>query len=236
MPGQPPRDVPGQFARERELVQRVAADGVPVLDVWRPRAAIVLTARERAWMESRAAEGFRGRGYAVCVRDTGGGPVALGPGCLCVSWIGPGLRNSSIARSYEEFCEPLLAALRSLGIDAATGTLPGSYCDGTYNLLVRGRKLCGTSQRLYHSREDSVVRLCHATFTVSPPSLDYLDDLNEFVAAAADAAGYEKALTTCVTEWLATDDHAQAWALLEKTITAEFADVLARDAARRVEN
>ena len=45
--------------------------------------------------------------------------------------------------------ERLAGALRSLGVDARVGEVPGEYCPGAYWVNARGRvKLIGTAQRL----------------------------------------------------------------------------------------
>ena len=45
--------------------------------------------------------------------------------------------------------ERLAGALRTLGVDARVGEVPGEYCPGAYSVNARGRvKLIGTAQRL----------------------------------------------------------------------------------------
>jgi octanoyl-[GcvH]:protein N-octanoyltransferase len=45
--------------------------------------------------------------------------------------------------------ERLARALRTLGVDARMGEVPGEYCPGEYSVNARGRvKLIGTAQRL----------------------------------------------------------------------------------------
>ena len=45
------------------------------------------------------------------------------------------------------FCAPLIRWLQKQGCAAQTGFVPGSFCDGEYNVVVQNRKVAGTAQR-----------------------------------------------------------------------------------------
>ena len=181
-----PTDVAAQFAAERAAVAQVAATAQPRLWLWRPGNAIVLTSREQGLLGSAAARSIEQQGWPVIVRDCGGGPVALGPACLNVSWLTPVPGAVSIEQGYLDFCRPVLAAMAALGVHAYCDALPGSYCDGQFNLLVAGRKLAGTSQRVYRTTSGSV-RLSHAVLHVLPGVAEQLTWLNHFLGMAKSA-------------------------------------------------
>jgi hypothetical protein len=150
-----------QFEREREAASRLKHEGGRALFVWEPQPAIVVTAREAARRFAPRDQASRipsparssGRGdstrWPLVVRDTGGAPVAVGPGMLCVSELHPLDEPLRIEPEYGRFCARLANALRDAGVACSVGTRPGSFCDGRFNLLAGGRKLAGTALRVY---------------------------------------------------------------------------------------
>jgi lipoate-protein ligase A len=66
-----------------------------------------------------------------------GAPGAFGP--------------QQIRPRFIEFGELLAGALRTVGVDARLGPVPGEYCPGEFSINDgRGHKLVGTAQRLVH--------------------------------------------------------------------------------------
>jgi lipoate-protein ligase A len=192
-------DVARQFAMERATVAQVVATRQPRLWLWRPTTTIVLTSRERELAESPTARSFGAQGWAIVVRDSGGGPVALGPACLNVSWLTPVKSATSIEQGYLAFCQPLLAAMAGLGVQAYCAPLPGSYCDGRFNLVVAGRKLAGTAQRIYGTAQGSA-RLSHAVLHVLPGVVRQLAELNRFLVSAKSAEPMSLEHLICVAD------------------------------------
>ncbi len=43
--------------------------------------------------------------------------------------------------------QPLLTLLAEYGLEGSYDFVPGSFCDGQYNLVIGGRKITGTAQR-----------------------------------------------------------------------------------------
>ena len=180
-------DVAEQFAIERSAVAEVVATSAPRLWLWRPSNAIVLTARERDLVQSTTARSFATQGWPVVVRDSGGGPVALGHLCLNVSWLTPVHGAVSIERSYSAFCEPLIAAMAQLGLAAHCAALPGSYCDGRFNLLVDGRKLAVLVYRYNNHRIALTVWPSSSTGNATPS----LSQQDGFALASWRHGGFE---------------------------------------------
>ena len=145
-----------------DMLGAVASDVVPASAfLWQAdRSGLVLPERfSRAPGFSDASDQSAARGWPVTTRRTGGGITPQGPGVLNVALafkLPPG-RAQAIRESYAALCNPMIAALGKLGLEAGTGAVQGSFCDGDYNLEVYGRKLVGTAQRW---RGSAV--LCHA--------------------------------------------------------------------------
>ncbi|MCL6516299.1 ligase [Alicyclobacillus sp.] len=122
----------------------------PTIRIWRGplQTGIGLSRKDVATEAGRAAQdALRADGCAVVVRQTGGTAVPQGPGVVQVSYLFPRPAGPATTDAfYRLLCNPLMAWLGSLGLEAQTGELPGSYCDGRYNVLVGGRKLIGTAQ------------------------------------------------------------------------------------------
>ncbi|GGJ08634.1 hypothetical protein GCM10010885_17200 [Alicyclobacillus cellulosilyticus] len=122
----------------------------PLARVWRaaPEPGLAVSLRDLATAQAQAAaDRLRGEGWLVVVRNTGGTAVPQGDGVLHFSLILPRTRRSGSTDAYYRLLtEVLIAWLAGYGVEAATGPLPGSYCDGQYNVVVGGRKLIGTAQ------------------------------------------------------------------------------------------
>jgi octanoyl-[GcvH]:protein N-octanoyltransferase len=177
-----------------QLGQAVAhGEAKPLVRLWRSAHApgIGVSKKDVASPAGRAAaEALRAEGWDVVVRQTGGTAVPQGDGVLHLSFILP--RQSAGATTdayYRLLCKPLLAWLGEYGLAASTGELPGSYCDGTYNVLVGGRKLVGTAQAWrgglagLASRHPGYV-LAHACITVDLDIGAAIDQINHFYALA----------------------------------------------------
>jgi octanoyl-[GcvH]:protein N-octanoyltransferase len=96
---------------------------------------------------SDAMEKVEGLGYHVYVRQTGGTAVPHARGVLNLSMMFPRRPDSGTTDDfYRILCKPQIDWLSTYGIHAGTGEVPGSYCDGKYNVIVSGKKLVGTAQ------------------------------------------------------------------------------------------
>lgn len=122
----------------------------PLIRLWRSGFAEGLSVSRKdvaGELGQRAATMLRERGLDVVVRQTGGTAVPQGEGVFHVSWLLPRSRASVTTDAYFRLlCQPVLDWLAAYGIAASTGSLAGSYCDGSYNILAAGRKLAGTAQ------------------------------------------------------------------------------------------
>lgn len=142
-------DILFPFAYDELLCQKIGAGAAPFAHIWRHEKAIVLGLRDRRLPNiEQAMEWLRLHGYQVGVRNSGGAAVPLDPGIVNVSLVVP---NPSGRLDFKEDFELMYAligeTLRKLGLNADKGEVGGSYCPGEYDVSVRGRKICGISQR-----------------------------------------------------------------------------------------
>jgi octanoyl-[GcvH]:protein N-octanoyltransferase len=134
-----------------EIGQKVASGAQnPTLRIWRAahRPGIAVSRKDVASDRGqKAMRALMEDGWQVTVRQTGGTAVPQGDGVIHVSYILPRSFHAVTTDAYYRLlCQPFIDWLAEFGIEATTGALPGSYCDGTYNVLVGGKKLIGTAQ------------------------------------------------------------------------------------------
>lgn len=185
------------LARERAML--AAADGGPGLSwmLWRTEPCIVVPRSHvsRPAFETAAAASAA-RGWPVHIRDTGGGAVAQGQGVVNLSMtfsIGATSRDR-IGTSYRILCAPVMAMLRSRGICGAFRAVPGTMCDGAYNVVVGDRKLAGTAQRwrsLGRDRPGEHAVLAHLAMFVDLDHVEAAESINALYADMGIEAGIE---------------------------------------------
>lgn len=123
----------------------------PALRLYAPEDAVLfslLDARRPGF--PRAVEIAREAGFAAVLRLAGGHAAVFHPGTLAFSWARPAAdAHLSIGPRFDEMVSITLDALRSLGVDARAGEVPGEYCPGEHSVNARGRtKLMGVGQRV----------------------------------------------------------------------------------------
>jgi lipoate-protein ligase A len=133
------------------LAQVAVAGGPELLRVYRPRPTLAFSGRDCAAAGiGRAVDAARAAGFAPVRRGPGGRAAGYHRGALCLDHVGPDAAGvADIRPRFAAFGELLAGALRSLGVDAAVGPVPGEYCPGEFSINdCRGHKLVGTAQRL----------------------------------------------------------------------------------------
>lgn len=123
-----------------EYVLKNRRDG-SLLILWQNDNSVIIGRNQNA--EAEINRGFVERhGIRVVRRNTGGGAVYHDLGNLNYSFITDAgqLQERSAAR----FTQPVVAALKALGLDAESS--------GRNDILVSGRKVSGTAQQLYKGR------------------------------------------------------------------------------------
>jgi len=126
-------------------------------------------------------------GWPVFERKTGGGITPHDEGTLNVSlaYALDATEQPSIHGVYDMLCSPLLALMTGLGCNATTGSVPGSFCDGAYNITVGGKKVMGTAQRWTRIRSDTSRQIvfAHAMILVDADIAAGVRAVNRFARA-----------------------------------------------------
>ncbi len=141
-----------ELALAHALVRRASVAGGEVLRLYRPSAPVVVFGRRDTRLPGfaaavRAVEEAR---FTPLVRATGGRVVAYTARAIVVDHVRhePG-STGALDHRFAQFGELLATALRTLGVDARVGAVPGEYCPGVHSVNARGAvKLVGTAQRV----------------------------------------------------------------------------------------
>jgi lipoate-protein ligase A len=147
-----PDDPALDTAVSRATMRRVAAGHLPeTLRLARPGRVVAFAKRDvLAPGYARAVAAARDAGFGSIVRLAGGRAAVFHEGTLELAHAvpDPDPRGGIHAR-FEATAELLAEALRSLGVDARVGEVPGEYCPGRWSVNAAGaRKLAGIGQRV----------------------------------------------------------------------------------------
>ena len=199
------------IAREARWMADAAATGRAAAHLWSaPAGLVVPRSYERLPAFDAACRAAAAQGWPVQVRASGGGIVPQGPGVLDLSlvWHSDSAAPSRTDAIYRALCDRLSAAFAGMGIAAAPQEVPGSFCDGRFNLAVGGRKLVGTAQSWRRVGGVPAV-LVHAVILADCDTTLLTERANAFEAAAGSARRYRAdALTSVAQAW--RDAHGQA--------------------------
>ncbi|MEZ5899711.1 MAG: hypothetical protein R3D51_09475 [Hyphomicrobiaceae bacterium] len=180
---------------ERDLLEQIRQETLEPSQmralIWRtPKAIIVPRGLPTRDYFEKARVAVEALGYPVHERDTGGDLTPQEPGVvnlsLCFTLTG---EQASIANAYGCLTAPVLAFLRdTYGIVPHVASIPGAFCDGTYNVAVDNLKLGGTAQRWKllggEGTSRRVAVLAHIALMASNELDDPIEALNVFYAAS----------------------------------------------------
>jgi lipoate-protein ligase A len=187
-----------------------AAQGRPRAVMWVGTTGLVAPTsyRRHANLDDVRAS-FAARGVPVHLRRSGGGVVPQGPGILNLSLVYAidGRFGIQTTPAYTHLCAVLQRAFTALGIGTVAQEVPGSFCDGRYNLAVPGptgaRKVCGTAQYWRRSGKGHGV-LSHALILIDANIEEITARANAFELALNTDRRYRAEVHTNVQrEWLA---------------------------------
>ncbi|KQB91643.1 MULTISPECIES: biotin/lipoate A/B protein ligase family protein [Geobacillus] len=134
-----------------------------VVRTWVHENTVVLGAADTKLPYIDEAVAFlRQRGYRVVVRNSGGLAVVLDSGVLNISLIFPETKKHTIAieQGYEAMYALIAAMLAPYGANIEAGEVVGSYCPGSYDLSIGGKKFAGISQRRVRGGVAVQIYLC----------------------------------------------------------------------------
>ncbi|MCB2222878.1 MAG: lipoate--protein ligase family protein [Actinobacteria bacterium] len=147
-PGRPRFDT----AVSRALLQRVAAGELPeTLRLHVPDRVVAFGSRDAvhpAYAEAKRAAAAAG--FGSYLRLAGGRAAVFHEETVAFGWAIPDPEpRAAIRARFDAVAAILRAALRSLGVDARVGEVPGEYCPGSHSINAGGAaKLAGVGQRL----------------------------------------------------------------------------------------
>lgn len=154
------------------------------LRLWTNSQCLVTSRRFAAMKDfAVAAASSAAAGWPVHARSSGGTTVAHRPGMLNVSRFTRFPNGDvDISGEFRDFCQQLVASLRSIGFFAGLGSVPESYCDGRFNIVIDGRKVAGTAS-LARSKVGILGLLSHATISVSGDVAEDVKAIDRFETA-----------------------------------------------------
>ena len=90
----------------------------------------------------------KSKGYDCIVRNSGGLAVVLDEGILNLTLVFPEKSGKiGINKGYDAMWELIRHMFRDFEIEIEAGEIIGSYCPGSYDLSIGGKKFAGISQR-----------------------------------------------------------------------------------------
>ncbi|ARD48736.1 octanoyltransferase [Sporosarcina sp. P37] len=151
------------FAMDDTLCQLVGQQqSAPVVRTWVHDRTIVLGIQDhRMPFIQQAMEGIKQHGYQAIVRNSGGLAVVLDEGILNISLIFSEQKSAiDIPVGYEAMLSFVQLLFPELGERIEAYEIVGSYCPGSYDLSVDGKKFAGISQRRLRQGVAVQVYLC----------------------------------------------------------------------------
>ena len=131
-----------------------AEPGQEYLRIYRTPPVLGFTGRDCASRGiDRAARAATEHGFTPVRRAPGGRAAAYHRGAVCLDLVG-GLDGAGlqITARFARFAGLAATGLRTLGVAAGVGAVPGEYCPGEYSVHDgHGHKLVGCAQRLTRS-------------------------------------------------------------------------------------
>lgn len=139
-------------AVSRALLEAVASGAAPPsLRLYRPGAVLAFSLKDRQQPGfGRAVAIAREQGFDPVLRLTGGRAAVFHEQTLAFAWCRPiDDPRLGIHERFDDIAARLCEALRTLGLDARVGAVPGEYCPGEHSVNLGGRrKVVGVGQRV----------------------------------------------------------------------------------------
>jgi len=136
-------------ATTRDLLDSVAETGEPAVRVWAPGRQVAFGRRDvNSDGYDAAKRAAREHDFPPVERSVGGRAVAYTGTTLAFARITPveGLRKG-LEERYDAMVADVVDALAAVGVDAAEGEPPASFCPGDHSVSADG-KLAGIAQRV----------------------------------------------------------------------------------------
>ncbi|MFJ7370196.1 biotin/lipoate A/B protein ligase family protein [Lysinibacillus sp. NPDC098008] len=151
------------FATDDTLCQLVGQlASPPTVRTWVHEASVVLGIQDhRLPYVQQGMELLKSRGYHPIVRNSGGLAVVLDRGVLNISIVlSEQIEALSINDGYDVMVELIKQLFPEVTAKIETYEIVGSYCPGSYDLSIAGKKFAGISQRRLRQGVAVQVYLC----------------------------------------------------------------------------
>lgn len=151
------------FATDDTLCQLVGQlMSPPTIRTWVHEASVVLGIQDhRLPYVQQGMELLESRGYHPIVRNSGGLAVVLDEGVLNISIVLSEQKESlSINDAYDVMVELVKGLFPEIAEKIEAYEIVGSYCPGSYDLSIDGKKFAGISQRRLRQGVAVQIYLC----------------------------------------------------------------------------
>ncbi|SDN42161.1 octanoyl-[GcvH]:protein N-octanoyltransferase [Fictibacillus solisalsi] len=159
----PSFDALSSFAMDDTLCTTVGnGESSPTVRTWVHHQTIVLGIQDTRLphLEDGVAA-LKSKGYRVIVRNSGGLAVVLDEGVLNISIVLPEKDSSiEINKGYDTMVELIQKMLSPYNVSFEAREIVHSYCPGSYDLSVDGKKFAGISQRRIRNGAAVQIYLC----------------------------------------------------------------------------
>ncbi|WDV07331.1 lipoate--protein ligase family protein [Lysinibacillus irui] len=151
------------FATDDTLCQLVGQlTSPPTIRTWVHEASVVLGIQDhRLPYVQQGMELLESRGYHPIVRNSGGLAVVLDEGVLNISIIlSEQTQSLSINDGYDVMVDLVQGVFPEVATKIEAYEIVGSYCPGSYDLSIEGKKFAGISQRRLRQGVAVQIYLC----------------------------------------------------------------------------
>ena len=150
------------FAMDDTLCHLVGhGESLPAIRTWVHNESVVLGIQDHRLPHiEKGMKLLRGAGYEPIVRNSGGLAVVLDPGILNISVVFGETDPTSIDQAFGYMVDLVKAMFPEAADKIEAYEIVGSYCPGTFDLSIGGRKFAGISQRRMQKGIAVQVYLC----------------------------------------------------------------------------
>ncbi|WP_019029260.1 lipoate--protein ligase family protein [Colwellia piezophila] len=158
------------FEKETQIVAQIQAGELKqCLILWQAKQATLVLPAGKKWPESDLLkETLLADSWLLQARKTGGAPVPQCPGVINLShlYLWQHEKPYSIPLAYENLCSVLHDFFKQFNLVSQAHATEFSYCDGDYNINLKGKKVVGTAQRVILKKGGGRIVLAQAFILV----------------------------------------------------------------------
>lgn len=133
------------FADTGAILKFVSENSIPVAHFWTTPPTVILGLQDQRLKNIAGGKRrLEEKDYIYYVRNSGGLGVVTDSGILNFTLFLPNKNNITIDQAYEQMHQIMQ---KSFSDKIETGEITRSYCPGTYDLSIDGKKIAGISQR-----------------------------------------------------------------------------------------